>query len=75
MVGVDDEVGDRGSIEVRVLADGKDLYNSGLMRGDGMAPTPPMGWNSWGSAADDRKIREGAAAVVKTDLVDHGWQQ
>ena len=33
MVGVDDEVGDRGTIEFRALADGKEIYKSGIMRG------------------------------------------
>jgi len=34
MVGVDDEAGARGSIEFRVLADGKQVYKSGLIRSD-----------------------------------------
>jgi alpha-galactosidase len=33
MVGVDDEVDTRGTIEFRVLADGRQIYKSGLMRG------------------------------------------
>jgi alpha-galactosidase len=32
-VGVDDEVGERGSVEFKVLGDGKPLWESGLMRG------------------------------------------
>lgn len=32
-VGVDDEVGDRGSVEFRVVADGKVLWQSGVLRG------------------------------------------
>ena len=32
-VGVDDEVGDKGSVEFRVLGDGKVLWTSGIMRG------------------------------------------
>ncbi|MCX7800820.1 MAG: NPCBM/NEW2 domain-containing protein, partial [Fimbriimonadales bacterium] len=32
-VGVDDEVGDRGSVEFLVLADGKPVWRSGVMRG------------------------------------------
>ncbi len=33
MVGVDDESADRGTIEFRILADGKEIYKSGVMRG------------------------------------------
>ena len=33
MVGVDDEVGTQGTIEFRVLADGKTIYKSGVIRG------------------------------------------
>ncbi len=32
MVGVDDEAGTRGSVEFRILADGKQIYKSGLIR-------------------------------------------
>jgi alpha-galactosidase len=32
-VGVDDEIGNRGSIEFKVLGDGKTLWESGVMRG------------------------------------------
>jgi len=33
MVGVDDEVGPRGSVEFVVLCDGKEIYKSGIMEG------------------------------------------
>ena len=33
LVGVDDESADRGTIEFRILADGKEIYRSGVMRG------------------------------------------
>ena len=32
-VGVDDESGGRGSVEFRILADGREVYKSGVMRG------------------------------------------
>jgi alpha-galactosidase len=32
-VGIDDEVGKQGSVEFRILADGKDLYKSGILKG------------------------------------------
>lgn len=33
LVGVDDEVNGRGTIEFRILADGREIYKSGVMRG------------------------------------------
>jgi alpha-galactosidase len=36
-VGVDDEVGAQGTVEFRILADGKELYKSGLMKGGDQA--------------------------------------
>lgn len=48
-----------------------------LVVGDTIALTPPMGWNSWncwGCAVDEKKIRESAEAMVKSGLIDHGWQ-
>jgi alpha-galactosidase len=44
--------------------------------GQGLALTPPMGWNSWnvwGCAIDAQKIRDAADAMVSSGLVDHGW--
>ena len=32
-VGIDDEVGKQGSVEFKILADGKDLYQSGVLKG------------------------------------------
>ncbi len=32
-VGVDDEVGRQGSVEFRILADGKEIYKSGILKG------------------------------------------
>lgn len=53
---------------------------------NGLAQTPPMGWNSWNKfqlKADDSVIRQIADAIVKTGLreagyvyvnIDDGWQ-
>lgn len=43
---------------------------------NGLAATPPMGWNSWnkfGLQADDGLIREIAAALVESGLRDAGY--
>jgi alpha-galactosidase len=45
--------------------------------GDGLAPTPPMGWNSWNKFAcniDERLIRETADAMVASGMRDAGYQ-
>src|SRR5690349_9197054 len=53
---------------------------------NGLARTPPMGWNSWNKFAehiDDKTVREIADALVATGLrdagyvyvnIDDGWQ-
>jgi len=44
---------------------------------DGLAPTPPMGWNSWNKFAcniDERLIRETADAMVASGMRDAGYQ-
>ena len=43
---------------------------------DGLALTPPMGWNSWnnfGCDVDERLIRETADAMVSTGMKDAGY--
>ena len=45
---------------------------------DGLAPTPPMGWNPWnrfGCEADQRLVREVADAIVATGMRDAGYRQ
>ena len=62
------------------------MRNVGLGRlRDGLAPTPPMGWNSWNrfqANVDERLIRETAEAMVETGMrgagyryvvIDDGW--
>jgi alpha-galactosidase len=44
---------------------------------NGLARTPPMGWNSWnhfGCAIDEQIVRETADALVATGLRDAGYQ-
>ena len=41
-----------------------------------LAPTPPMGWNSWntfGHDINETVVRETADALVSTGLKDHGY--
>lgn len=44
--------------------------------GDGVALTPPMGWNSWnswGGRVDAEKVLATAKALVSSGLASHGW--
>jgi len=44
--------------------------------GNGLARTPPMGWNSWNhfaEAVDDRIVRETADAMVASGMADAGY--
>ncbi|PGH37939.1 MAG: alpha-galactosidase [Candidatus Nephrothrix sp. EaCA] len=47
-----------------------------ILAGNGIALTPPMGWNSWNcwapSVSED-KVRAGARAMTDKGLVNHGW--
>ena len=43
---------------------------------NGMAKTPPMGWNSWNkfrNQVSDKMVREMADAIVKTGMRDAGY--
>jgi alpha-galactosidase len=47
-----------------------------IISGNGLALTPPMGWNSWncwGLSVDDQKVRAAADAFISSGLADHGW--
>ncbi|HEU5403169.1 MAG TPA: glycoside hydrolase family 27 protein [Terriglobales bacterium] len=47
------------------------------VRGNGLARTPPMGWNSWNyfkSRVDDQVVREIADAMVSSGMRDAGYQ-
>jgi alpha-galactosidase len=44
---------------------------------DGLALTPPMGWNSWnkfGCNVDEKLVRETADAIVKSGMKDAGYR-
>jgi len=46
-------------------------------KGDGLALTPPMGWNSWNrfqTKIDEGKIREVADAMVSSGMCDAGYR-
>jgi len=47
-----------------------------IVCGSQFALTPPMGWNSWncfaGAVSEDR-VKRAADAMVKSDLINHGW--
>jgi alpha-galactosidase len=48
-----------------------------LLKPDGLAPTPPMGWSSWnrfGATIDDRTVREIADHLVSSGLRDAGYR-
>jgi alpha-galactosidase len=48
----------------------------GIVCGDRLALTPPLGWNSWnagGPFVDAAKVRAAARAMVDKGLVQHGW--
>ena len=43
---------------------------------NGLALTPPMGWNSWncwGLSVDQDKVKLSADALIKSGLAEHGW--
>jgi alpha-galactosidase len=46
-------------------------------RRDGLAPSPPMGWNSWNrfqTKIDERLVRETAEAMVENGMRDAGYR-
>ena len=50
---------------------------AGAQKFEGLAATPPMGWNSWngfGCAIDERLIRETADALVASGMRDAGYR-
>lgn len=47
-----------------------------IICGDKIALTPPMGWNSWNCFAGEvsgDKVKRAAEAMVKTGLINYGW--
>ncbi len=68
-----------GEYQVNLLAhnaSGQANKKLKIVLGDQIAPTPPLGWNSWNcfaGAVDDGKIRAAADAMVRSGLLNHGW--
>jgi alpha-galactosidase len=57
-------------------ASGSVSFRVEFVVGEGIALTPPMGWNSWnawGSQVDADKVRAAARAFVELGLADFGW--
>ena len=47
-----------------------------IVCGDRIALSPPMGWNSWNCFAGEvteERVKRAADAMVKSDLINHGW--
>jgi len=68
-----------GTYEVTFVAEnelGKDEKKFKIIVGQGLALTPPMGWNSWnvwGLSVDQQKVKIAASAMNALGLADHGW--
>jgi alpha-galactosidase len=57
-------------------AKGKAAKKFRIVCGERIALTPPMGWNSWNCFAGEvsaDKVKRATAAMVKSGLVNHGW--
>lgn len=53
------------------------MVSANAQKFDGLAPTPPMGWNSWNRYAceiDENLIRQTAKAMVDRGLKDAGYE-
>ncbi|MCK9399111.1 MAG: NPCBM/NEW2 domain-containing protein [Bacteroidales bacterium] len=70
---------DSGEYKVNILVKneiGEARKEFRIIAGQGLALTPPMGWNSWncwGLSVDDQKVRAAADAFINSGLADHGW--
>lgn len=68
-----------GTYELSLIAEndyGKDEKKFRIIVGQGLALTPPMGWNSWncwGLSVDQQKVKIAARAMEAIGLADHGW--
>jgi alpha-galactosidase len=55
---------------------GRDEREFTIIVGQGLALTPPLGWNSWnvwGLSVDQQKVKLAAAAMDMLELTNHGW--
>ncbi len=70
---------ENGTYEVTLIAEnkhGKDQKKFKIIVGQGLALTPPMGWNSWnvwGLSVDQQKVKIAARVMVAMGLADYGW--
>ena len=68
-----------GTYEVTLIAKndhGKDQKKFKIIVGQGLALTPPLGWNSWncwGLSVDQTKVKVAARAMDAMGLADFGW--
>lgn len=68
-----------GTYKVTLIAEnefGRDEKEFEIIVGQGLALTPPMGWNSWnvwGLSVDQTKVKIAASAMKAIGLIDHGW--
>ncbi len=68
-----------GTYKVTLVAEnefGKDQREFSIVVGQGLALTPPMGWNSWnvwGLSVDQNKVKVAARAMDAVGLADYGW--
>jgi alpha-galactosidase len=73
-------VKEKGDYTVKLTAENKYGVSSGILTikiGDLLALTPPMGWNSWNTFADqisDSLVRQIADSMVTTGMRDCGYQ-
>lgn len=73
------KIDSKGTYEVELSAKNAKGSASKKLRieaGDRIALTPTMGWNSWncfGHEVSADKVKRAADALVKTGLVNHGW--
>ena len=57
-------------------AKGENAKSFKIVIGDTLGLTPPLGWNSWNSWAEDvdqEKVYASAKAMVDKGLINHGW--
>lgn len=73
------KVNDKGEYTVKLTASnslGTDSRDLRIVIGEGIALTPPMGWNSWncwGRDVTQEQVLSSARAMAQSGLADHGW--
>lgn len=73
------KVGTKGTFEIVLTAKNPNGSTSKKLKieaGDRIALTPTMGWNSWnafGHEVSADKVKRATDALVKSGLVNHGW--